>query len=83
MTGSDKNTARSKEHRSLRVINTDRDMDAERSRELQSESKYTPQSKNNIWSETLTSPSGSFEAWINTGAMANVLSHTVPSVSPL
>lgn len=53
------------------------------SREPWRESEYTPHSKNNIWTETLTSPSGSFEAWINTGAMANVLSHTVPSVSPL
>lgn len=63
--------------------NTERDVDAERSGALQSESEYTPHSKNNIWTETLTSPSGSFEAWINTGAMANVLSYTVPSVSPL
>lgn len=75
--------ARTKEHQSLHVRNTEQDVDVKRSGELQSESEYRPHSKNNIWTETLTSPSGSFEAWINTGAMANVLSHTVPSVSPL
>lgn len=47
------------------------------------EGMSTPHSHNNILTETLTSPSGSFEAWIITGAIANALSHTVPSVSPL
>lgn len=81
VTGSDKTQQEEGYKESWRVPEkkVEKDKDIERLREWESE--HTPQSKNNILTETLTPPSGSFEGWIMTGAMANSLSHTVPSVS--
>lgn len=83
MTGSDKTQQEEGYKESWRVPERkiEKDKDIARLRECESESEHTPQSKNNILTETLPSPSGSFEGWIMTGAMANSLSHTVPSVS--